>query len=143
MADAAHWDCVVVGSGFGGAVSALRLAEKGWRVLVLEQGRRFAPGDFPRTTWDLPNYFWRPGAGLRGPFSMRFFRHVTILHGVGVGGGSLVYANTLPVPQEEFFRSGSWAGLADWQGELLPHYATAKRMLGATPTRGSPAPTTC
>lgn len=122
---------VVIGSGFGGSVSALRLAEKGYRVDVLEKGRRWNAEDFPRTNWNLPRFMWRPELGWKGIFQMSFFRHVTVVSGVGVGGGSLVYANTLPVPPRKFFESGSWAGLADWQGELEPHYATAKRMLGA------------
>lgn len=128
-----HFDWVVVGSGFGGSVSALRLAEKGYRVLVLEKGRRFAAGDFPRTNWDLARWMWRPSLGLRGIFQMSFFRHVTVLHGVGVGGGSLVYANTLAYPAEAFFDAPSWSALADWRAELAPHYATARRMLGSAP----------
>jgi cholesterol oxidase len=128
---AGEWDTIVVGSGFGGSVTALRRAERGDRVLVLEQGRRFAPGDFPRSHWDLRRYFWAPALGCRGPFRMSFFRHVTVLSGVGVGGGSLVYANTLPVPGPAFFEHGSWAGLRPWADELAPHYATARRMLGA------------
>jgi cholesterol oxidase len=127
------YDWIIIGSGFGGSVSALRLAEKGYRVLVLEKGKRFAPSDFPKTNWDLKRWMWMPGAGLRGIFQMSFFEHVTILHGVGVGGGSLVYANTLPMPKDGFFKSSSWSGLADWRNELDPHYATARRMLGATP----------
>jgi cholesterol oxidase len=130
--DGARWDAIVVGSGFGGSVSALRLAEKGYRVLVLEKGRRFRPEDFPKTNWNLPKFMWNPSLGMRGPFQMTFTRHVTVLSGVGVGGGSLVYANTLPVPKDDFFAQGSWAGLRDWKQELEPHYATAKRMLGAT-----------
>lgn len=126
-----HFDAIVVGSGFGGSTSALRLAEKGLRVLILEKGRRYRPEDFPRTNWDLRRFMWRPALGMRGPFQMSFFRHVTVLSGVGVGGGSLVYANTLPVPKDTFFEQGSWAGLRDWRSELEPHYATAKRMLGA------------
>ena len=128
-----HYDAIVIGSGFGGSVSALRLAEKGYRVLVLEKGRRFTRDDFPKTNWDLRRWMWMPELGMKGIFQMSFFEHVTILHGVGVGGGSLVYANTLPMPKEDFFRAPSWAGLADWQKELAPHYATARRMLGATP----------
>ncbi len=128
----AHYDWIIVGSGFGGSVSALRLAEKGYRVLVLEKGRRFAPEDFPKTNWDLRRWMWMPSVGLRGFFQMTFFEHVTIAHGVGVGGGSLTYANTLPTPTAKFFQAASWAHLADWQAELAPHYATAKRMLGAT-----------
>lgn len=128
-----HFDVAIVGSGFGGSVSALRLSEKGYRVVVLEKGRRFAPGDFPKSNWDVRRFLWQPALGLRGPFKMTFLRHVTALHGIGVGGGSLVYANTLPVPQRSFFEQGSWAGLADWSAELAPHYQTARRMLGAAP----------
>ncbi len=126
-----HYDYVIVGSGFGGSVSALRLAEKGYRVLVLEKGRRFALEDFPDTNWDLKRWMWMPQVGLRGFFQMSFFEHVTIMHGVGVGGGSLVYANTLPTPTTPFFKAASWGHLADWERELAPHYATARRMLGA------------
>jgi cholesterol oxidase len=134
------WDFVIVGSGFGGSVSALRLAERGYRVLVVEKGRRYAADDFPKSNWDLRRWMWMPAAGLRGIFQMSFLKHVTVLHGVGVGGGSLVYANTLPTPKREFFEAPSWSSLADWQKELVPHYATARRMLGSTPnprvTRG-------
>ncbi|MBX7191142.1 MAG: GMC family oxidoreductase [Sandaracinaceae bacterium] len=135
-----HWDFVVIGSGFGGSVSALRLSEKGYRVLVLEKGRRFDKKDFPTSNWDVRRWLWQPEVGLRGIFQMSFFPHVTILHGVGVGGGSLVYANTLPMPKDDFFEKGSWAGLAEWKKELARHYATARTMLGAAPnptlTRG-------
>jgi len=126
------YDWVVIGSGFGGSVSALRLAEKGYRVLVIEKGRRFAARDFPRTNWDLRRWLWKPALGAHGIFQMTMLRHVTVLHGVGVGGGSLGYANTLPTPKRGFFRASSWAHLADWERELAPHYATARRMLGAT-----------
>lgn len=128
-----HHDVIVIGSGFGGSVAALRLSEKGYRVLLLEKGKRFAPGDFPKTNWDLKRWLWMPELGMLGIFKMTFFEHVTIFSGVGVGGGSLVYANTLPVPKKAFFESGSWAGIRDWQSELAPHYRTAKRMLGAAP----------
>ncbi len=135
-----RWDFVVIGSGFGGSVSALRLVEKGYRVLVVEKGRRFDKADFATSNWDLKRWLWKPEIGLRGIFQMSFLRHVTILHGVGVGGGSLVYANTLPTPTEQFFAAASWAHLADWKTELAPHYETARRMLGSTPnptvTRG-------
>jgi cholesterol oxidase len=126
-----HYDVIVIGSGFGGSVSALRLSEKGHRVLVIEKGRRFAPEDFPKTNWDLKRWMWMPGLGMRGFFQMSFLQHITVLHGVGVGGGSLTYANTLPIPAQPFFRAPSWSGLADWQQELEPHYKTARRMLGA------------
>ena len=126
------FDFIVIGSGFGGSVSALRLAEKGYRVLVLEKGKRWAPEDFPKTNWDVRHWMWMPALGLRGFFQMSFLKHVTVMHGVGVGGGSLVYANTLPVPKDDFFDAPSWARLAPWKRELAPHYDTAKRMLGAT-----------
>ena len=130
---AEEWDFVVVGSGFGGSVSALRLVEKGYRVLVLEKGKRFTPEEYPRTNWNLPKWLWLPSVGFRGLFKMTFLPHVTALSGVGVGGGSLVYANTLPVPRDEFFAAPSWGGLADWKGELARHYDVARRMLGTTP----------
>ena len=127
-----HWDVIIVGSGFGGSTSALRLAERGLRVLVLEKGRRFTAADLPERTTQLRRWLWAPSLGMRGPFRMTVMPHVTVLSGVGVGGGSLVYANTLPVPTRGFFEHGSWAGLRDWEEELAPHYATAQRMLGAT-----------
>ncbi len=112
-------------------MSALRLAEKGYSVLVLEKGGRWEEEDFPRTNWNLKKWFWIPGIGFRGFFKMSFLRHLTVLSGVGVGGGSLVYANTLPTPEEGFFTGGDWGGLADWRSELEPHYETARSMLGA------------
>lgn len=127
------YDFAIIGSGFGGSVSALRLAEKGYRVVVVEKGKRFAPGDFPDDNRDTKRWMWMPALGLHGIFQMSFFQHVTVLHGVGVGGGSLTYANTLPTPTESFFASPSWSHLADWKAELHPHYATARRMLGAAP----------
>ena len=114
-------------------MSAHRLTQKGYKVLVIEKGRRFGPEDFPKTNWDLKRWMWNPAMGLKGIFKMSFMKHMTVLHGVGVGGGSLVYANTLPTPTSAFFQSGSWSELADWEAELAPHYQTAKRMLGATP----------
>jgi cholesterol oxidase len=125
------WDYVIIGSGFGGSVSALRLAEKGYRVLVVEKGKRFAKEDFPKNNRDLKRWMWNPALGLHGIFQMTFLRHVTIVHGVGVGGGSLVYANTLPTPTDAFYSSSSWRHLADWKNELAPHYAMARKMLGA------------
>lgn len=128
-----HYDWIIVGSGFGGSVSAHRLTEKGYRVLVVEKGRRFRKEDFPKTNWDLRNWMWMPSLGLRGIFQMTFLDHVTVAHGVGYGGGSLVYANTLPTPTDHFFNADSWSALADWKTELAPHYKTAKRMLGSAP----------
>jgi cholesterol oxidase len=126
-----HYDWIIIGSGFGGSVSALRLAEKGYRVLVLEKGRRFRTEDFAASNRDLRRWMWMPRLGMHGIFQMSFLEHLTVLHGVGVGGGSLVYANTLPTPKDVFFRASSWAHLADWKRELAPHYDTALRMLGA------------
>ena len=127
------YDYIVVGSGFGGSVSGLRLTEKGYRVLMLEKGRELGPKDFPKSNWNLKRWLWMPNLGWRGLFKMTFFRHVTVLSGVGVGGGSLVYANTLPVPKRAFFQSPGWAHLADWENELAPHYRTVLRTLGAVP----------
>lgn len=127
------FDYIVIGSGFGGSVSALRLAEKGYKVLVIEKGKWFRkPEDFPKTNWNLRKWLWLPSLGLQGIFKMTFFRHVGVLSGTGVGGGSLVYANTLPVPGDAFFNTGSWKGLANWQEELKPFYQQAKTMLGAS-----------
>jgi len=127
-----EYDFVIIGSGFGGAVSALRLSEKGYNVLVIEKGKWFRnPDDFPKTTWNLPKFFWLPALGFKGIFKMTFFRHVVALSGVGVGGGSLVYANTLPIPKSPFFNSGHWKGLDNWEQVLQPYYTLAKKMLGA------------
>jgi cholesterol oxidase len=128
-----RFDWVVVGSGFGGSVSALRLAEKGYSVCVLEKGRRWRPEDFPTSNWSLRRWLHLPRLGLHGFFQMSFMRHLTVFHGVGVGGGSLTYANTLAMPNRNFFEAPSWAHLADWAEELDPHYRLARTMLGATP----------
>lgn len=125
------YDYIIIGSGFGGSVSALRLTEKGYRVLVIEKGKRWEPEAFPETNWNLRKWLWLPMLRFRGIFKMTIMRHVGILSGVGVGGGSLMYANTLPRPRETFYKSGSWSGLADWKKEMEPHYAEAERMLGA------------
>lgn len=128
------YDYVVIGSGFGGSVSALRLSEKGYKVLVIEKGKWFnKPEDFPKTNWNLRKWLWLPDLKMTGLFKLTIFRHVAVLSGAGVGGGSLVYANTLPVPKSPFFNSGAWRGLCDWEQELKPFYALAKHMLGATP----------
>jgi cholesterol oxidase len=123
-------DWLVIGSGFGGSVSALRLAEKGYRVSVLECGRRFRDEDFPKSTWNLRRYFWAPRAGMRGFFRLSTFKDIAVVSGCGVGGGSLGYANTLYVPPAKFFEDRQWSGLEDWHAALAPHYAEAQRMLG-------------
>jgi len=124
-------DWLVIGSGFGGSVAALRLTEKGYRVGVVECGSRFADRDFPRSTWDLKRYFYAPYLGLRGIFRLTTFKDVAVVSGSGVGGGSLGYANTLYVPPRRFFEDPQWAGIEDdWQAALAPHYAEAQRMLG-------------
>ena len=123
-------DWIVIGSGFGGSVSALRLSEKGYSVAVLECGKRFADKDFPKSTWDLRRYFWAPRLGLKGIFRLTQFKDVAVVSGCGVGGGSLGYANTLYVPGKDFFEDRQWAGLEDWEAELTPHYEEAQRMLG-------------
>lgn len=128
-------DFLVVGSGFGGAVSALRLAEKGYSVTVLEQGRRWRTEDFPRTNWSLAKYLWAPRLGLHGIQVLTFLRHALVLHGRGVGGGSLVYANVLARPKPSVLRGEEWGG-EDWNRRLEPHYAEARRVLGATPCPG-------
>ncbi|MGN6105917.1 MAG: GMC oxidoreductase [Kofleriaceae bacterium] len=129
------FDYVVVGSGFGGSVSACRLAEKGYSVAVIEMGKRWTEKDFPKTTWNLRRWIWRPGLGLRGFYNMRPFRHVMILCGNAVGGGSITYANTLLSPPASVWREGSWKGLSEWEREMPAHYATARRMLGVTENR--------
>ena len=125
-----HYDVIVVGSGFGGSVSALRLTEKGYRVAVLEAGRRFADEDFAKTSWRARDYLWAPKLGLKGIQRIHVLPDVVVLAGAGVGGGSLVYANTLYVPPKPFFEDPQWAGIADWEAELAPYYDQAQRMLG-------------
>ncbi|MCW3027364.1 MAG: glucose-methanol-choline oxidoreductase [Solirubrobacterales bacterium] len=124
------FDWLVIGSGFGGSVSALRLAEKGYAVGVLECGRRFADDEFPSSTADLKRYFWRPRLGMKGIFCLTAFKDVAVVSGCGVGGGSLGYANTLYVPPKAFFEDRQWAEMEDWEAELAPHYEEAQRMLG-------------
>jgi len=125
------FDQVIIGSGFGGSVSALRLTEKGYRVLVLEKGPRRADHEYPKTSWDARNYLWAPLLGLRGPLQMSFTRKVTAVHGCGVGGGSQVYANVNLVPDDVVFNSPSWSRIrGDWRERLSPFYALGMRMLG-------------
>jgi len=126
------FDYIVIGSGFGGSVSALRLTEKGYRVGVMEMGRRWNAADFPKSNWNFARWIWRPRLGLKGFFNIRFFRHVAVLHGCAVGGGSITYAATLLVPPDRVWKSGTWAGLEDWTNVMPRHFATAERMLGVT-----------
>ncbi len=126
------YDWLIVGSGFGGSVSALRLSEKGYSVGMLECGRRFADHEFPNSTADLKRYFWNPRLGMKGIFRLTTFKDVAVASGCGVGGGSLGYACTLYVPPEKFFKDDQWADLEDWQATLAPHYDEAQRMLGVT-----------
>jgi cholesterol oxidase len=125
------FDYIIIGSGFGGSVSALRLSEKGYKVLVIEKGKWFTADDFPKTNWNLKRWLWMPRLGFYGIMKISAFRHILALSGTGVGGGSLVYANTLPIPMKEFYTTGSWGELADWQNELKPFYNEALKMLGA------------
>ena len=128
------YDFVIIGSGFGGAVSALRLSEKGYSVLIIEKGKRFESKDFPKTNLNLRKWLWLPSLRFHGIFKITYFKHVGIVSGVGVGGGSLVYANTLPIPKSPFYNTGSWARLADWENELAPYYSRAEKMLGVAET---------
>ena len=124
------YDVLIIGSGFGGSVTALRLTEKGYRVGVLEAGRRFADEDFAKTSWNLRKFLWAPKLGMYGIQRIHLLRNVMILAGAGVGGGSLNYANTLYVPPEPFFVDQQWSHITDWRAELMPHYDQAQRMLG-------------
>ncbi|MFD7292806.1 GMC family oxidoreductase N-terminal domain-containing protein [Streptomyces sp. NPDC059897] len=128
--DGYDYDVVIIGSGFGGSVSALRLAEKGYKVGVLEAGRRFTPQTLPKNSWDLKNYLWAPKLGMYGIQRIHLLGNVMVLAGAGVGGGSLNYANTLYVPPKQFFDDPQWAHITDWQDELKPYYDQAQRMLG-------------
>jgi cholesterol oxidase len=124
------YDVVIVGSGFGGSVSALRLTEKGYKVAVLEAGQRFTPETLPKTSWDTKNYIWAPALGLYGIQRFHVLDDVMVLGGAGVGGGSLNYANTLYVPPKAFFQDPQWRDITDWSEELAPYYDQAQRMLG-------------
>lgn len=129
------YDYIIIGSGFGGSVSALRLSEKGYKVLVIEKGKWFKAQDFPKTNWNLKKWLWVPSLRFFGIMKLSIFRHIAIISGTGVGGGSLVYANTLPIPKKGFYSTGSWKDLADWETELAPFYSTALKMLGAEKNR--------
>lgn len=131
-----EYDYLIIGSGFGGSVSAMRLAGKGYKVLVIEQGRRWTDDTYPVSDWNLRKYLWMPRLGWHGFMKLSFFKKVFILSGTGVGGGSHVYAATLLEPPAEFFRSSVWPDGRDWQGTLKPFYAEAKKMLGAGRYRG-------
>lgn len=133
--DQFDFDYIVIGSGFGGSVSAHRLTEKGYKVGVMEMGRRWTPETLPHTSWSIHRWLWRPKLGLRGFFNIQFFKHATIFHGSAVGGGSITYACTLLAPPEKVWEAGSWTGLSDWKAEMPRHYAAAARMLGVTENR--------
>jgi cholesterol oxidase len=124
------YDYVIIGSGFGGSVCAMRLREKGYSILVLERGKRFEDHDFPKTNWNLPKFLWLPALRFFGTFEMTFMNGLLALHGSGVGGGSLMYGNVLIEPDDRLFAAPSWKHLNDWKHELRPHYDTALRMLG-------------
>lgn len=124
------YDVLIIGSGFGGSVSALRLSEKGYKVGVLEAGRRFADHEFAKTSWRLREFLWAPKLGCYGIQRIYVLRNAMILAGAGVGGGSLNYANTLYVPPDPFFNDKQWSHITDWRSELMPHYDQAQRMLG-------------
>ena len=127
------FDYIVIGSGFGGSVSAMRLSEKGYDVLVIEKGKRFRSQDFPKSDWNIKKFLWAPLLRCFGFQNITFFRKITILSGVGVGGGSLVYGNTHMVPGDEFFQNPVWSHFKDWKSTLKPYYDKAKFMLGTIP----------
>lgn len=132
MTDNQTYDFVIIGSGFGGSVSAMRLTEKGYRVLVLERGKRFQDNDFPTTNWNIWKYLWAPVMRCFGILQLSLFNGFFVFHSSGVGGGSLVYAGVLMEPDDSFFDADTWKHLGDWRQTLAPHYATARHMLGVT-----------
>jgi cholesterol oxidase len=125
-------DFTIIGSGFGGSVSAMRLAEKGYQVLVLERGKRYTADTFPKTNWNIFKYLWLPAVRCFGIMGINFLDDMMILNGSGVGGGSLVYASTHIRPGRAFYQAPEWRDLADWEAELAPHFDTAEQMLGVT-----------
>ncbi len=127
------YEYVIIGSGFGGSVSAMRLTEKGYSVLVLERGKRYRSQDFPKSNWNIWKFLWLPALGCHGIFEMTFMNGLLALHGSGVGGGSLMYGNVLLEPDDRLFAAPSWKHLNDWKKELRPHYDTARKMLGVAP----------
>src|SRR5579875_953304 len=134
------YDVLVIGSGFGGSVSALRLTEKGYRVGVLEAGRRWTPDTLPQTHWRLRDAIWAPKLGLTGTQRISLLGKCTLFSAAGVGGGSLSYGNTLYEPLDDFWDDPHWAHITDWKAELAPYYDQAKRMLGvAENPRTTPA----
>lgn len=130
MTTAVDYDVIVVGSGFGGSVAALRLVEKGYSVAVLEAGPRFEDADLPDTSFDVRNYLFAPALGCYGIQRIDLLNDCLILSGAGVGGGSLVYANTLYEPAAAFYDDPQWRDITDWRSELAPYYDQAARMLG-------------
>jgi cholesterol oxidase len=135
MTDEQVYDFVIIGSGFGGSVAAMRLTEKGYRVFVLEKGKRYRDEDFPKTNWAFWKYLWNPALRSFGILQMSMLSGMLVLHGAGVGGGSLGYANVLMEPDEAVFDAPGWKQLADWKAVLRPHYDTAKGMLGVAQNR--------
>lgn len=129
------YDFIIIGSGFGGSVSAMRLTEKGYRVAVLEQGKRFSDNDFPKTNRNIRKYLWLPLLRCFGPQNLAFFKEAFVLRGIGVGGGSLIYANTHMIPPDAFFENPVWASLNDWKKTLMPFYDKARFMLGTVPAK--------
>lgn len=127
------YDYIIIGSGFGGSVSAMRLAEKGYSVAVVEKGKRFSDNDFPKSNRSFWKYLWAPSLNWFGPQNLSFFKNAFVLSGTGVGGGSLIYANTHMVPSDEFFENNKWSAFRDWKNTLLPFYDKAKFMLGTVP----------